>query len=162
MDFLKDTAGFFAVYVLSALLGFILYKIGFFPEIKSLTPLQKRGKAFAIIIACLFLISAALKLVGVPKVVNTLELYQVGYLRKYLGLWEICLAFLIMNRKTYKLGFLLGTVQTGGIMASHLAFEGIFNALPTGIMLITFWLSALYYAPEMFPKYISDIFNRKK
>lgn len=162
---MENLFGFIALiieFILAGLIGFILYKVGLFPDMKNLSRKQKRGKAFAILVACLFLISATLKIIGLPMVKEQFEMFNLVHLLVYLGVFEILLAILLMVPKTYKLGLMLSTGLCGGLMATHLPYDGIIKTMPTLMIIIALWLSAIYYTPEVFPDFIIKIFNKSE
>lgn len=166
MELLKDFLQSFVMlggeFVIAGLIGFILYKVGLFRDMKSLSSKQRKGKAFAILVGCVFLISGSMKIIGLPMVKEYFELFNLAYLRPYLGVFEVTLAVLLVIPKTYKIGLMLGTGLSGGLMATHLPIDGIIQTIPTLMIIIALWLSAIYYTPEVFPDYIVKIFNKSK
>ncbi len=86
-EVILSTGAVLANFVLATIIGFILYKLGLFPDIKRLpTTAQRWGRAFSILIAFSFLVSGFGKVVGFEPMVAKFTLFNMMYLFTLVGI----------------------------------------------------------------------------
>lgn len=164
LEALEATALVLAIFVAATIIGFILYKLGLFSDVKELSGKARRGRALAIMVAISFMISGTGKLLSFAPMVEKFTQFNMMHWFHLVGAMEVLVGFVIIFHKTYKLGVLLGTATAGGAVATHLPLhsDGLAWAIPSSLYLVVLWLSAVWYTPEMFPDFVSDLFKGKK
>lgn len=160
------TATTFIVVVISisTIVGFVLYKIGLFTDLKKEKDRKKRfGRMLAIVIGIAMILLGIGKLVQFqPQIQRFDEYYQMLHMVNVVGIAELTIGLLLLFRNTFKLGVLLLHVSLGGSMVVHFPefSDGVGAAIGSVWVLILLWISTIYYTPEMFPEFINKYFNK--
>ncbi len=127
------------------------------------TKRQRTGRILALFAGFFLIVSGTGILAGFEVMEENFRQWNILYLFKFIGVFEITFGILILIPRTYKLGFLLAVPLLGGGMATHFPTDtdGVFGAIPAATTLAVLMLSALFYTPEMFPEWLTDFVFRK-
>ena len=147
-----------------AAIGFVLYKLGLFPELKAEQDNKRRiARAISIMLGITMIILGTLKLLHIETMVYLWDTqFHMAYMMTPFGILEITMGLLLLFPVTFKLGVLLLTASLGGSMSIHFPTfsDGPGAIVASLIVLALLWLSAVLYAPEIFPNFISSRFHK--
>jgi hypothetical protein len=151
--------------LVGAIIGFALFKMGLFADVKRETNTKQRlGRMLAIALGFAYIIEACAKVNHFAPMVKKWDQFAMTYLLTYVGITEIVLGILLLFPKFYKLSVLLLTAVAGGAIATHLPLhaDGFAGSVPSATLLAFVWLSAVLYTPELFPDFISKRFHKQE
>ena len=149
-----------------AVIGFVLYLLGVFPDVKAEKDTKRKvARGIAIMLGFTMMILGTLKILRIDTMVYLWDtVFHMAYMMTPFGIMEITLGLLLLFPITFKLGVLLLTASLGGSMSIHFPTfsDGPGAIVASLIMLGLLWLSAVLYTPEMFPDFISKWFHKTK
>ena len=149
-------------------LSVIIPKLGGLKSLNELSKRERMGRTFGIIAAVGLIVSCIGKTMCyiVPDslpMLTKLTSFGVAWMIPAIYAAEIAAAACLFSKKYYKLGVWLSACTTTGAVTVHLPIfsDGPYWASTSGALLMFTFLSALLYAPEMYPVQITKLFGIK-
>jgi len=153
-------------YSIAAVMVLIAIKFGILRSNAQLpTKTQRIGRVVSLFAGFFLIESGSAIMYGVENMVENFRQWNLLYLFKYVGVFEIIFGILILIPRTYKLGFLLALPLLGGGMATHFPThtDGFVGAIPSFTTLTVLMISGFLYKPEIFPEWLTDfVFSNNK
>ncbi len=156
----------FVYLVVGYLIAELVCKLGGFSSLKTLSKRERWGRILGIIVGVGLLGSCVGKTVcyispGTLPMITKLTSFGIAWMIPMIYVAEIISAACLFSKKFYKLGIWLAACTTTGAAVAHMPLmaDGPYWAVASGGLLMICFLSALLYAPEMFPTQIGKLFG---
>ena len=107
------------------------------------------GWVLVLLIGGALTMSAVMKIVGHPSVVEVMSKWDLETWRVAIGVVELIAAILLVVPRTHSLGLFLVTAYLGGAIATHLQQGEALESMSPAIMLAMLWIAGLLRHPEM-------------
>ncbi|MFI3262141.1 MAG: hypothetical protein R3Y26_04430 [Rikenellaceae bacterium] len=168
-SFLWDPTVILIIYVLAGyLICQAISKLGGFKSFKPLSKRERAGRILGVIVGVGLLGSCVGKTMcylnpGSLPMLTKLTSFGIAWMIPAIYVVEIISAVCLFSKKFYKLGIWAAICTTTGAAIAHMPLmaDGPYWAVTSGSLLIITFLSALLYAPEMFPTEITKLFGIK-
>lgn len=166
-DFMWDPfVGLFIYIIVGYLLTQLIRKLGGFSSLKDLSKRERTGRTLGIIAGMGLCGSCIAKTVSIlvpgslPMVTKFTE-WGIMWMVPMIYTVELIAAFGLFYKKYFKLGVWFSVFNCVGAVVTHLpdSADGPYWASSSGGLLILTLISALLYAPEMYPKAITKLFG---
>lgn len=156
-------------FVVGYLLSLLISKFGGFKSFQTISKREKIGRILGLGVAVGLLMSCVGKTVCYIKpelnmpMVPRLTSFGLAWMIPAIYAAEILSAVCLFSKTYYKLGVWAAACTTTGAVTAHmpLTADGPYWAIASGTLLVMTFLSALLYAPEMFPEQITKRFSIK-
>lgn len=167
LSFLWDPTVILILYLaVGYLVSQIVYKMGGFASLKTLTKRERLGRVLGIVVGVGLLGSCVGKTMcyispGSLPMLTKLTSFGVAWMIPAIYVAEIVAAACLFTKQFYKIGVWFALCVTTGAAVAHmpLSADGPYWAVTSGGLLIVTFLSALLYAPEMYPREICKLFG---
>lgn len=107
------------------------------------------GWVLVVVIGAALVMSAVMKIIGHPSVVEVMSKWDLETWRVAIGVVELISAILLIVPRTHSLGLLLVTAYLGGAIATHLQQGEALESISPAIMLALLWIAGLLRHSEM-------------
>lgn len=169
-SFLWDPSVILIIYIFGGyLLCRLIHKLGGFSSLSRLSGREKAGRTLGIIVGMGLLGSCVGKTMcyispdSLPMLTK-LTSFGIAWMIPAIYVVEIISAACLFTQKYYKLGVWAAVCTTTGAAVAHMPImaDGPYWAVTSGGLLIVTFISALLFAPEMYPREIVNLFYKTK